>query len=50
MNIYISLKIYLFINVRKYIFGDTIFKVYLPIINAVYLYSEKFKATMLLEP
>lgn len=33
MNIYISVE-GLFINGRKYIFSDTIFKVYLAIINA----------------
>lgn len=39
MIIYISVeKVYLFINGRKYTFSDTILKVYLVIINAVYLY------------
>lgn len=38
VKIYIVIKIYLFINGRKYIFEDVIFKVHAPIVNAVYLY------------
>lgn len=51
MSIYISVEDLSIYKWQEIHFSGIIFKVYLPIINAVYLLvGEKFKAAVLLEP